>query len=117
MGNLRSFANMEQKFKQILRRILAFITLLTMCVGMTMSLTPDGLALLEFKNGLILKSPLLRNRSSLDASPCSWGGIIYTVSGHVWSIVLSLQTLMLEGNISDSLGKLVSLKELLLDHN
>ncbi|KAG0605938.1 hypothetical protein M758_9G099900 [Ceratodon purpureus] len=106
-----------QKFKPILRWLLVITTLLTTYVSITMSLTSDGLALTQMQNGLTVKSPLLGNWSPLDASPCSWGGINCTKDNRVWSIILSSQSPMLEGNISASLGKLEFLQELWLDNN
>jgi hypothetical protein len=96
---------------------LALVTLLTWVVGMAVALTPDGLALIEFKNALTAISPLLEDWNASDASPCSWGGINCTDSGRVRNISLSAQEPMLEGNISASLGKLEFLEVLMLDQN
>jgi Leucine-rich repeat (LRR) protein len=96
---------------------LALVTFLTWFVGMAVALTPDGLALIEFKSALTAISPLLEDWNALDASPCSWGGINCTDSGRVRNISLSAQEPMLEGNISASLGKLEFLEGLMLDQN
>jgi hypothetical protein len=96
---------------------LALVTLLTWVVGMAVGLTPDGLALIEFKSALTAISPLLEDWNASDASPCSWGGINCTDSGSVRNISLSAQEPMLEGNISASLGKLEFLESLVLDQN
>jgi hypothetical protein len=102
---------------QVPRWNLAFVSLLTWVVGMAVALTPDGLALIEFKSGLAVISPLLEDWNASDASPCSWGGISCTDSGRVNNISLSAQEPMLEGNISASLGRLEFLEGLLLDQN
>ncbi|KAG0604296.1 hypothetical protein M758_10G160300 [Ceratodon purpureus] len=98
--------------------LLAIVTLLAWFAGnTTVALTPDGLALMEFRNGLTIISPLLETWNVSDVSPCSWGGITCTASGDVQSIILLSQVPMLEGNISASLGKLKSLEVLSLDGN
>lgn len=81
-----------------------------------MSLTSDGCALMEFKNGLTRRS-LFKNWRTPDTSPCAWGGIDCTETGPVRRITLSAQAPMLESGISASLGKLKSLEELWLDKN
>jgi Leucine-rich repeat (LRR) protein len=96
---------------------LALVTFLTWFVGMAVALTPDGLALIEFKSALTTISPLLEDWNASDASPCSWGGINCTDSGRVRNISLSAQEPTLEGNISASLGKLEFLEGLMLDQN
>jgi Leucine-rich repeat (LRR) protein len=96
---------------------LALVTFLTWFVGMAVALTPDGLALIEFKSALTTISPLLEDWNASDASPCSWGGINCTDSGRVRNISLSAQEILLEGNISASLGKLEFLEGLMLDQN
>jgi Leucine-rich repeat (LRR) protein len=96
---------------------LALVTFLTWFVGMAVALTPDGLALIEFKSALTTISPLLEDWNASDTSPCSWGGINCTDSGRVRNISLSAQEPMLEGNISASLGKLEFLEGLMLDNN
>ena len=111
-----SIANMDSK-TPVPRWNLALATLLTWVVGMAVALTPDGLALIEFKSALTVISPLLENWNASDASPCSWGGINCTDSGHVRNISLLAQEPMLEGNISASLGKLEFLEGLWLDQN
>jgi hypothetical protein len=112
-----SFANMGSE-TQIPRWSLALVTLLlAWVVGMAVGLTPDGLALLEFKSALTAISPLLADWNASDASPCSWGGINCTDSGRVRNISLSAQEPMLEGNVSASLGKLKFLESLVLDQN
>jgi hypothetical protein len=115
---LSCFANMEQRFSQvILRGFMVVVMLVSWFLGMGVALTPDGLALLEFKDGLTVTSPLLENWKASDASPCSWGGISCTASGEVRNISLSAQVPMLEGNLSSSLGQLKSLEALSVDNN
>jgi hypothetical protein len=117
IGEVRdSFANMDSR-RLIPRWNLALVTLLAWVVGMAVALTPDGLALIEFKSALTAISPLLEDWNASDASPCSWGGINCTDSGRVRNISLSAQEPMLEGNISASLGKLEFLEGLMLDQN
>lgn len=95
----------------------AIVTLLTWVTGTAVALTPDGLALMEFRNGLTVISPVLETWKASDSSPCSWGGITCTGSGELQNITLSAQLPMLEGSISASLGKLKSLVGLMLDQN
>lgn len=102
---------------QIARWVLALVTSLAWFVGMAAPLTPDGLALLDFKRGLTVLSPLLVGWNASDATPCSWGGITCTDGGRVRNVTLSAQAPMLEGNISASLGKLNLLEGLMLDQN
>ena len=117
IGEVRdSFANMDSN-AHILRWNLSLVTLLAWVVGTAVALTPDGLALLEFKRALTAISPLLEDWNASDASPCSWGGINCTDSGRVRNISLSAQEPMLKGNISGSLGKLEFLEGLVLDQN
>jgi hypothetical protein len=113
---LRPMQNMDSE-TPIPRWNLALVTLLAWVVGMAVALTPDGLALIEFKSALTAISPLLEDWNASDASPCSWGGINCTDSGRVRNISLSTQQPMLEGNISASLGKLEFLEGLMLDQN
>lgn len=99
--------------------LLTIVTLLTSLAGNTAAgLTPDGVALMEFKNGLTITSPELHNWRASDTSPCSWGGITCDPTfAHVVKVNLSAQEPMLEGAISASLGKLTALEDLSLDHN
>ena len=96
-----SYLNMENGL--ILRWLSPIVALLTCLVSVSVALTPDGLALLEFKNGLTTTSPLLEGWSASDLSPCAWGGIICTANGEVQNISLPNQVPKLEGNISASL--------------
>jgi hypothetical protein len=111
-----SIANMGFE-AQTPRWHLVLVSLLTCVVGMAVALTPDGLALIEFKSALTAISPLLEDWNASDASPCSWGGINCTDSGRVRNISLSAQEPMLEGNISASVGELEFLEGLMLDQN
>lgn len=103
---------------QRLNWFLNIVTLLIWIVGAAAVLTPDSLALLEFKGGLTVasqSSPLLKTWNESDKSPCHWGGISRTRSGDVLSI--NLETHELEGIISPRLGKLKSLQKLTLSTN
>jgi Leucine-rich repeat (LRR) protein len=97
------------------------VTLLAWVVGMAVALTPDGLALIEFKSALTAISPLLEDWNASDASPCSWGSINCTDSGRVRNISLSAQEPMLEGQHFWEPGKVVEpgnfLEGLMLDQN
>jgi hypothetical protein len=99
--------------------LLTIVTLLTSLAGNTAAgLTPDGVALMEFKNGLTVTSPELHNWNASDASPCSWGGVTCDPTfAHVVMVNLSAQVPVLEGAISASLGKLTALEDLILDQN
>ncbi|KAG0618631.1 hypothetical protein M758_4G079900 [Ceratodon purpureus] len=99
------------------RCVLTVLALVTSAVCMAAGLTPDGSALIEFKNALTVISPLLESWNASDASPCSWGGVICTDSGRVRNITLVAQEPALEGNISSSLGKLEFLEGLGLEQN
>ena len=81
---------------------------------MGLALTPDGMALLQFKDALTI-SPVLEGWNASD--PCSWGGINCTAAGRVSEIVLTYQLPALEGHLSASLGELTSLEVLWLDGN
>lgn len=94
-----------------------FLLILILLTDIAVALTPDGLALLEFKSSLTKLSPLLNNWKASDTSPCSWDGIECTASGYVQNITLSSQVPMLEGNISSSLGRLQFLERLMLHDN
>jgi somatic embryogenesis receptor kinase 1 len=117
LKTLDLFLNMDSKRQLLLRWFPATIIFLVSFVDMGVALTPDGLALLDFKHSLTTTSPLLQNWRASDVSPCSWGGIKCTAGGNVQNITLSSQVPMLEGNISSSLGRLKSLQALMLDHN
>ncbi len=83
------------------------------------SLSSDGLALLEFKNGL-KTSPAgnfsLQSWNASDTTPCnSWEGVLCTSDGRVSS--LDLFSFGLEGPISSSLGELQELRQLNLSMN
>ena len=98
---------------------LALVTLLAWFGGTMMgfALTPDGMALLQFKDALTTISPVLEGWNASDLSPCSWGGINCTAAGRVSEIVLTYQLPPLEGHLSTSLGELTSLEVLWLDGN
>lgn len=98
------------------RWVVAALTLLTLVACLSDALTPDGLALLEFKNNLIASSvESLANWNESDASPCTWNGINCTSTGYVQNI--SLTKFGLEGSISPSLGKLKFMEKLDLSGN
>ena len=98
---------------------LALVTLLAWFGGsmMGLALTPDGVALLQFKDALTTISPSLEGWNASDPSPCSWSGINCTAAGRVSEIVLTFQLPPLEGHLSASLGELTSLEVLWLDGN
>jgi len=83
------------------------------------SLSSDGLALLEFKNGLKTSPPgnfSLQTWNASDTTPCkSWEGVLCTSDGRVSS--LDLFGFGLEGPISSSLGELQQLQQLNLSMN
>lgn len=116
-SGLRSSANMGDTTQVVPRWALSVLALFTSAVCMAAGLTPDGSALIEFKNALTVISPLLESWNASDASPCSWGGVICTDSGRVRNITLVAQEPALEGNISSSLGKLEFLEGLGLEQN
>jgi len=86
----------------------------------TEGLSADGLALLDFKNGLESQGTALGNwrasdASPIDASPCNWEGVGCSQSGLVTSLVVA--NAGLAGPISPSLGKLEELQNLNLTQN
>jgi Leucine-rich repeat (LRR) protein len=94
------------------------VIVLALCVVQiygTDGLSTDGLALLDFKNGLISKN-ILESWNASDVSPCNWEGVVCSGSdGRVTSLLLFNAGLY--GSISPSLGKLQALKYLNLSAN
>lgn len=82
---------------------------------MSAALTSDGLALLDFKNGLTGNLSAVQDWNASDTSPCNWTNIVCTKQGYVSVINLEYQSL--SGKLSASLGKLQSLQELHLSNN
>ncbi|GLJ25784.1 hypothetical protein SUGI_0493720 [Cryptomeria japonica] len=80
------------------------------------ALTPEGVALLEFKATLNDTKNVLRNWNESDANPCGWSGV---VCNHFSKRVtaLNLPYLLLGGTISPSIGKLKKLHRLALHEN
>ena len=113
------FAMAYRRMQTAPRCSLALVTLLAWLGGtmMGLALTPDGMALLQFKDALTIISPVLEGWNASDPSPCSWGGINCTAAGRVSEIVLTYQQPPLEGHLSASLGELTSLEVLWLDGN
>ncbi|XP_023515677.1 LRR receptor-like serine/threonine-protein kinase FEI 2 [Cucurbita pepo subsp. pepo] len=88
-------------------------TLLSHC---SVSLTEDGLTLLEIKSGLNDTKNALSNWSPSDESPCQWTGIsCHPQDSRVSSI--NLPYMQLGGIISPSIGKLSRLQRLALHQN
>ncbi|KAG6589495.1 LRR receptor-like serine/threonine-protein kinase FEI 1, partial [Cucurbita argyrosperma subsp. sororia] len=88
-------------------------TLLSHC---SVSLTEDGLTLLEIKSGLNDTKNALSNWSPSDESPCKWTGIsCHPQDSRVSSI--NLPYMQLGGIISPSIGKLSRLQRLALHQN
>ncbi|XP_022921568.1 LRR receptor-like serine/threonine-protein kinase FEI 2 [Cucurbita moschata] len=88
-------------------------TLLSHC---SVSLTEDGLTLLEIKSGLNDTKNALSNWSPSDESPCKWTGIsCHPQDSRVSSI--NLPYMQLGGIISPSIGKLSRLHRLALHQN
>ncbi|CAK9867067.1 unnamed protein product [Sphagnum jensenii] len=82
----------------------------------TEGLSKDGLALLDFKNGLISTGTALGSWRASDALPCNWEGVNCSGSaGLVTSLYLPSAGLV--GPISPSLGKLEGLQNLTLSNN
>ncbi|CAK9264653.1 unnamed protein product [Sphagnum jensenii] len=82
----------------------------------TEGLSKDGLALLDFKNGLISTGTALGSWRASDALPCNWEGVNCSGSaGLVTSLYLPSAGLV--GPISPSLGKLEGLQNLTLSDN
>ena len=109
----------ESRMRTAPRWSLALATLLVWFGGpmMGVALTPDGMALLQFKDALTTISPVLKGWNASDPSPCSWGGINCTAAGRVSEIILIFQLPPLEASLSASLGELTSLEVLWLDGN
>ncbi|OWM65346.1 LRR receptor-like serine/threonine-protein kinase FEI 2 [Punica granatum] len=82
----------------------------------SVALTPDGIALLEFKSTLNDTKNILSNWQALDDSPCGWTGIsCYPDDQRVQSI--NLPYMQLGGIISPSIGRLSRLQRLALHQN
>jgi hypothetical protein len=95
-----------------------FVIVAILCVFYshgTEGLSADGLALLDFKNGLESQGTALGNWRVSDASPCNWEGVGCSQSGLVTSLVVA--NAGLAGPISPSLGKLEELQNLNLTQN
>jgi Leucine-rich repeat (LRR) protein len=95
-----------------------FVIVAILCVFYshgTEGLSADGLALLDFKNGLESQGTALGNWRASDASPCNWEGVGCSQSGLVTSLVVANGGLA--GPISPSLGKLEELQNLNLTQN
>lgn len=112
--------NMEAR--PTLRSLLTIVILLISHARTAIAVSPDGFALLEFKDALTVKSPLLDNWKLKDlmtpGAVCSWGGISCDPEREsVQMIDLSAQVPRLEGKISASLGRIKQLTELRLDQN
>jgi hypothetical protein len=94
------------------------VIVLALCVVQiygTDGLSTDGLALLDFKNGLTFNN-ILESWNASDVSPCNWEGVVCSGSdGLVTSLLLFDAGLY--GSISPSLGKLQGLKQLHLSAN
>ncbi len=94
------------------------VIVLALCVVQiygTDGLSTDGLALLDFKNGLISKS-ILESWNASDVSPCNWEGVVCSGSDGLVTALL-LFNAGLYGSISPSLGKLQALEYLNLSEN
>ncbi|KAH9311056.1 hypothetical protein KI387_026091 [Taxus chinensis] len=94
-----------------------FVVAAFLCFSLRSSaLTPEGLALLEFKAKLIDTKNVLRNWNESDTSPCGWSGVTCNrFSKRVTA--LNLPYLLLGGTISPSVGKLKKLHRLALHEN
>ena len=103
-----SFPTPHRRMQTAPRWSLALVTLLAWFRGtmMGLALTPDGMALLQFKDALTTISPVLEGWNASDPSPCSWGGINCTAAGRVSEVVLTYQLPALEGHLSATLGEL-----------
>lgn len=98
-----------------LPKVFGFCLVAILAVNQFEALTPDGVALLEFKQGLNATDGvdlLLPTWNASDVSPCRWEGIQCTSTGFVDSI--SLKDLK-GGVISHSLGRLEFLRMLDLE--
>ncbi len=94
------------------------VIVLALCVVQiygTDGLSTDGLALLDFKNGLISKN-ILESWNASDVSPCNWEGVVCSGSDGLVTALL-LFNAGLYGSISPSLGNLQALKYLNLSAN
>ncbi|XP_060204720.1 LRR receptor-like serine/threonine-protein kinase FEI 2 [Lycium barbarum] len=98
--------------------ILIFLGLFTTTIFIktSLSLTPDGFALLEMRTVLNDTKNVLSNWNDSDESPCGWTGIsCYPNDQRVQSI--NLPYMQLGGIISPSVGKLTRLQRLALHEN
>jgi Leucine-rich repeat (LRR) protein len=94
------------------------VIVLSLCVVQiygTDGLSTDGLALLDFQNGLSYNN-IPESWNASDVSPCNWEGVVCSGSDGLVSSLL-LFNAGLYGSISPSLGKLQALKYLNLSAN
>ncbi|KAL3528319.1 hypothetical protein ACH5RR_007641 [Cinchona calisaya] len=88
----------------------------TLLSQISLALTSDGIALLEFKNSLNDSNNYLSNWNGSDDSPCGWTGISCHPQDHS-VISINLPYMQLGGIISPSIGKLSRLQRLALHQN
>ncbi len=94
------------------------VIVLSLCVVQiygTDGLSTDGLALLDFQNGLTYNN-IPESWNASDVSPCNWEGVVCSGSDGLVSSLLLFHA-GLYGSISPSLGKLQALKYLNLSAN
>ncbi|KAJ8771878.1 hypothetical protein K2173_027055 [Erythroxylum novogranatense] len=93
--------------------VVSAVTLLSTC---SLSLTDDGLTLLEIKSALNDSRNMLGNWQASDESPCKWTGI--SCDPHDQRVnSINLPYMQLGGLISPSIGKLSRLERLALHQN
>eukprot|EP00249_Psilotum_nudum_P015572 c25399_g1_i1 orf=65-1879(+) len=90
--------------------------LLVLSFEMGQALSPDGVALLAFKEAVVDSRGVLANWNPADNFPCNWTGVGCDYrSNHV--VVINLAGCNLSGYVSTSLENLVELHNLYLEFN
>lgn len=101
--------------------ILAALLILTFSPSPSVALSPDGLALIAFKNSVLTDpSGALASWDPNDATPCHWHGIACnTLAGFTTPRVVSISivSVNLSGTIPPEMGALDQLRRLSLHHN
>ncbi|PSR89633.1 LRR receptor-like serine/threonine-protein kinase FEI [Actinidia chinensis var. chinensis] len=88
----------------------------TLLSSLSLALTPDGTALLEFKSSLNDTKNILSSWTDSDESPCDWTGV--SCNPHDQTVrSINLPYMELGGVISPSIGKLSRLQRLSLHQN
>lgn len=93
-----------------------YLLLLYILMNQSKALSPDGEALLSFRNSIVSSDGVLRQWRPEDPDPCGWKGVTCDLETKR-VIYLNLPHHKLSGSISPDIGKLELLKLLALQNN